>query len=899
MSIKLLINKVKSSSILAKAMALLPYLIMVFVFFMLHYNVLFRGYYRAHGDHTIIHFSNLYFLDGFFRDGEFPLWQPYLHFGSLNLNVLFWFDPLLVILGKMFLSIANIFGANSHSMYKITFLSYMSGYMLTFILPFGLLAKEFFKNTQTKWIAFAAVLFSSHIFTMVYIGLDTLFYFPFAILFLIRILNDTKDDHLINNLSGLILSMSLIFSNGNPCFFNHLFTVHVAVAIALLLSSQLRKPGLTYFKQMRNRIVASSKKEKFSILFAIIVAAGLAIGRYAILLRINEFSSFNRVIQTKASFLNSLSANYLYSHHIFPIFENLINMFSFKSEVLIGSGIPYPILYFGLIAIFIFIYMFPQVERKRLFYFFLLSSIFILIGSTNPKDGFNFILPFSYLLNPVYSMGTRHNNIIIMFAVPFVIMAICMGIDRFITGYSYARFPHYKKIFLFLSIASFVACFAYSGLSGYYPKMYIYWYLGIISIVIMILFYFPRKLIAKPYITIPIFLAVVIIAETMIPLRGYIRMFYAPFPKNGGGYFGDNLPIKDAIRGWPVPMCHTFAWQFNPVNLNTTNNIYFRRDNAYFKFFSNDPAYDDTTLYEKDKNITTMPWLSKFSERLFFINKLVPVKEHVAALYLTKPICESGKANQYAVVEGLSGSFESKDIETISLEQLDQSLHAINMPEPAKEMRNSRTILSQDFHRIGTDSVDKRIKLYYFDLPADFPKYLTTNFLNNDYKDIVVTDHANREYKPTYFDLFQEPLRFQIGFNDYRRLVISTANDIPRSITISWRDRFKEEGVDIIKFTYNSLILTTNTTHDSFLVYLDKISPRWKFYLDGKQKNIYTTDGIFKGVFIPKGRHALIFKYNDPLITISYIIYVLFVFVAWVLLVILIRPIRSAKEDYE
>ena len=96
---------------------------------------------------------------------------------------------------------------------------------------------------------------------------------------------------MINTLSGLILSMSLIFSNGNPCFFNHLFTVHVAVAIALLLSSQLRKPGLTYFKQMRNRIVASSKKEKFSILFAIIVAATSEVNNPNVFLEpFNKFS---------------------------------------------------------------------------------------------------------------------------------------------------------------------------------------------------------------------------------------------------------------------------------------------------------------------------------------------------------------------------------------------------------------------------------------------------------------------------------------------------------------------------------------------------------------------------------------------------------------------------------
>jgi len=878
----------------------LPYIVLITVFLLLHYNVLFKGYYRPHHDHTVLHFSTLYFLDGIFLDGEFPLWQPYRHFGTLNMNAFISLDPLLIILSRLFLWAGEIVGMNSFSVYKVTLLSYITGYILTFVSPCGLLAREVIKNVSVRWIAVGAALFGSHIFLVVSLVPNLLFYFPFTILFWARIIQDADDGNIIVNLSGLILTLSLTLTN------NHIFTVYIVMGISALLTSQLPWAGIPHlFGRLKSALKTCSKRTTALLVTSFAAALGLGAMKYAIICRIGEFELKSRTILTKSSYLKALSDNHLYSNHIFQIFDNFLNIFSYKSDLQVKSGLNAPLLYFGIIAFFMFILMFRKIEKRRLFFFFLASAVFILICSTNPKDGYNFILPFSYLLNPVFSMGTRHNNLIILFTVPFIIMALCMALDRFVSMYSYMTYPHHRKLFLFLIISSLGAFAVYGNSIGYYPKIYIYWYIGLISVIVSILLYFPRKRLFRPDVTIPLVVAVLVVVEMMFPLRGYIKYFYSPFPKDGGGYFGNELSLTDPIRGWPVPMCHTFPSQFNVAGLNTTNpdpktvnkDVLYRMNNAYFKF-SSVAGYDDTTFVEKDGNIENMPWLKKFTDRLFFISSLIPVKEHDEALRLTRMICENGENFQYAVVEGFPASFFSKDISLVSSKELDHISLMEDGAKPSSPVLKTYTLLKKDFRNIGTDSDNSQALLYSAELPDDFPKYLTTNYLNEDYKDITVVDKNGKSYKPTYFDLFQKPLRFQISFRDYRLIVISADGDAPQEVIINWRDRFREKGIEIVKFSYNTLTLKTHTERDSFMVYLDRNTTRWKFYLDGLQKDIFTTNGIFKGVFVPRGTHELVFKYSDPLLTTSFAVYMLALFIAWGLLVVLYRSGRSMSIKY-
>lgn len=66
--------------------------------------------------------------------------------------------------------------------------------------------------------------------------------------------------------------------------------------------------------------------------------------------------------------------------------------------------------------------------------------------------------------------------------------------------------------------------------------------------------------------------------------------------------------------------------------------------------------------------------------------------------------------------------------------------------------------------------------------------------------------------------------------------------------------------VRITSYNPNEVILTTENTGEGFMVLTDVSYPGWKATIDGKSVNIYTTDYAFRGIFVSKGRHIIVFS---------------------------------------
>ncbi|KJS15160.1 MAG: hypothetical protein VR69_14805 [Peptococcaceae bacterium BRH_c4b] len=60
----------------------------------------------------------------------------------------------------------------------------------------------------------------------------------------------------------------------------------------------------------------------------------------------------------------------------------------------------------------------------------------------------------------------------------------------------------------------------------------------------------------------------------------------------------------------------------------------------------------------------------------------------------------------------------------------------------------------------------------------------------------------------------------------------------------------------------NKIIVTTSNKNDGYLVVTDTYYNGWNVYIDGRKTNLYPTDYAFKGTFIPKGEHTVIFSYE-------------------------------------
>lgn len=84
--------------------------------------------------------------------------------------------------------------------------------------------------------------------------------------------------------------------------------------------------------------------------------------------------------------------------------------------------------------------------------------------------------------------------------------------------------------------------------------------------------------------------------------------------------------------------------------------------------------------------------------------------------------------------------------------------------------------------------------------------------------------------------------------------IIGSDKDFERVVSVG--------RVEITKYTDDEVFLSTMNEGDGFLVLSDAFYPTWKVFVDGVEGKIIQTNLSFRGVFIPNGRHTIIFKNN-------------------------------------
>lgn len=83
----------------------------------------------------------------------------------------------------------------------------------------------------------------------------------------------------------------------------------------------------------------------------------------------------------------------------------------------------------------------------------------------------------------------------------------------------------------------------------------------------------------------------------------------------------------------------------------------------------------------------------------------------------------------------------------------------------------------------------------------------------------------------------------------------------------------KNIQMNIINFNANQLLLDIDLSFDGYLYYGDGYSKYWKAYVDGKKTTIYKTNVNFKSIFVPSGKHSVLFKYDPYFIRYSLYLY--------------------------
>ena len=73
-------------------------------------------------------------------------------------------------------------------------------------------------------------------------------------------------------------------------------------------------------------------------------------------------------------------------------------------------------------------------------------------------------------------------------------------------------------------------------------------------------------------------------------------------------------------------------------------------------------------------------------------------------------------------------------------------------------------------------------------------------------------------------------------------------------------DTIKVGKAIIDEYSPNKIIIHTENTNDGFLVLTDTYYPIWHARIDGKESTILKTDYTFRGIFVPKGEHEIVYS---------------------------------------
>ena len=83
--------------------------------------------------------------------------------------------------------------------------------------------------------------------------------------------------------------------------------------------------------------------------------------------------------------------------------------------------------------------------------------------------------------------------------------------------------------------------------------------------------------------------------------------------------------------------------------------------------------------------------------------------------------------------------------------------------------------------------------------------------------------------------------------------------ELPAGVNINPPLGWTNGRADIVEYSANKVVIKTENKSQGFLVLTDSFYPTWRAKIDGNKTKIYRTDYNFRGIFVPKGKHTIEF----------------------------------------
>jgi hypothetical protein len=101
----------------------------------------------------------------------------------------------------------------------------------------------------------------------------------------------------------------------------------------------------------------------------------------------------------------------------------------------------------------------------------------------------------------------------------------------------------------------------------------------------------------------------------------------------------------------------------------------------------------------------------------------------------------------------------------------------------------------------------------------------------------------------------------------------------------------------IIQYSANKVVCMTECMYAGFLVLADNWHPDWQVSVDGKKEKLYIANYTFRAVYVPAGKHAVIFAYVSPHFNSGRIITLVALFLSIAFCIVTSVRTRSLKKQ--
>lgn len=110
--------------------------------------------------------------------------------------------------------------------------------------------------------------------------------------------------------------------------------------------------------------------------------------------------------------------------------------------------------------------------------------------------------------------------------------------------------------------------------------------------------------------------------------------------------------------------------------------------------------------------------------------------------------------------------------------------------------------------------------------------------------------------------------------------------------------KHSEKEVVIAEYQESKVVLKVESSGDAMLFLSEVYYPEWKAYVDGKETKIYQAFGLFRSIYLPKGKHIVEFRWDPKIFYLGAVTSaVTLIFIIWFILFSVSRKKEGGLQD--